>query len=284
MSIQRQFSFFFQLYWLEWTFIRHFSRIVVCIRPSVVVYWGERLLKDHCRGDILTVTSLQSQLHPTFPPGISHLKAAWTGREVFSVCPPSVCHTLLVIWDPQWAFKPSALRPDHLNARPTLLKGWLKAPLSLSVSFFFPPLPPSSSVPRYLFLCPSILHFTLLVLSCLTLPSLSVSSAALTPFMSPSSPEVELPIMIKWTMTAWASAEEWTLLRGFILLSAEIQRESSGMTNDQWPGQDDSSWSPDWETDMEISEIYSMLLSKQHTIICTDMANASSREEILHFL
>lgn len=57
------------------------------------------------------------------------------------------------------------------------------------------------------------------------LPGLSVSFSALTPSLSLSSPEVELPIMIKWTVTAWTSAEEWTLLRGFILLSAEIQRE-----------------------------------------------------------
>lgn len=240
MSIQRQ--VFFNCIDLKEHSYSICHGLQVCIRPSVVVYWGERLLKDHCRGDILTVTSLQSQLHPTFSPRISHLKAAWTGRGVFSVCPPSVCHTLLVIWDPQWAFKPSALRPDHLNARPTLLKGWLKAPFSLCVLFL--PTPPSLLYPSLLVSLP--IHPSLspprpLLSNPPHFPSLSVSSAALTLFMSPSSPEVELPIMIKWTMTSWASAEEWTLLRGFILLSAEIQRESSGMTNDQGPGQDDSS-------------------------------------------
>lgn len=64
------------------------------------------------------------------------------------------------------------------------------------------------------------------------LPDLSVSSTL--SFMSLSSPEVALPIMIKWTMTAWTSVEEWTLLRGFILLSAEIQREQQN-NKQTWP-------------------------------------------------
>lgn len=197
MSIQRQ--VFFNCIDLKEHSYSICHGLQVCIRPSVVVYWGERLLKDHCRGDILTVTSLQSQLHPTFSPRISHLKAAWTGRGVFSVCPPSVCHTLLVIWDPQWAFKPSALRPDHLNARPTLLKGWLKAPFSLCVLFLpTPPSLPPSSIPRYLFLCPSILHFPLLVLSCLTLPISPVCLSLLLP-----SPSLCLPLPLRWNYQLW---------------------------------------------------------------------------------
>ena len=43
-------------------------------------------------------------------------------------------------------------------------------------------------------------------------------------------------------MTAWTSAEKWTLLRGFILLSAEIQGEQQ---NDErygeGPGQEEFS-------------------------------------------
>lgn len=66
--------------------------------------------------------------------------AECAGRGNFAVCPASVCHILPGMWDPQWVFKPSALRPGHLNARPTLLKCWLTAPSSLCVSFFFPSL------------------------------------------------------------------------------------------------------------------------------------------------
>lgn len=80
--------------------------------------------------------------------------------------------------DPQWVSKPSALRPDHLNARPTLLKCWLKDPTHR------PPLLPLTFSLVSLLMHPPL---PLLVLSCLTLPislvclSLSLPSAPLCP-------------------------------------------------------------------------------------------------------
>lgn len=85
------------------------------------------------------------------------------------------------------------------------------------------------------FLLSSLLHFYLFAYwSILSnsphLPDLSVLS---TPsFMSLSSPEMALPIMTKRAMTAWTSAEEWTVLRGFFF--AEIQREQQN-NKQTWP-------------------------------------------------
>lgn len=100
----------------------------------------------------------------------------------------SVCYACcLLIWYPRWMFKPSALIPGHLNARPALLKYWLKAPFSLLVSN-----PPS--------ICFSV-HPPLLSSVC---PLLSYASLAL----CPHSLYVAVPLRLNYQL--WKN-EPWQL-------------------------------------------------------------------------
>lgn len=119
----------------------------------------------------------------------------------------------LLLWDPQWVFKPSALRPDHLNARPTLLKCWLKASFSPCVLSFPPslsfsithshPCPFSSpfcSIPA----CFST-HLSSTPLPCSSFPAQPSPSPwpVCLLLILPPSPLLCVPLPLRWNYQLW---------------------------------------------------------------------------------